>query len=159
MLAPLKRLEKVAYRVCGQSFGTSVDNKNVADHPFDARNIHPAIARVSKQLFDDGHYRQATLYAFIRIEERVQKDSSSNDMGFNLMMSAFNQDNPRIALNEMSDRSEQGEQRGYQHIFAGSMAGIRNPRAHSTTFPETMDECLDHLSLASALMRKLDNAE
>ena len=158
MVDPLKRLEKVAYRICGQSFGTSVEDRYETEHPFDARNIHPAIATVSKQLFDDGHYKQATLDAFIRIEERVKKESSLNEIGFNLMMSAFNEDKPKIALNKLSNESEKEEQRGHRHMFAGSMSGIRNPRAHSTTFPETMDECLDHLSLASALMRKIDNA-
>lgn len=157
MIDPLKRLEKVAYRICGQSFGTSVEDRYETDHPFDARNIHPAITTVSKLLFDDGHYRQATLDAFIRIEEQVKKKSSLNDTGFSLMMNAFNEDSPRIALNDLANTSETDEQKGYRHIFAGSMSGIRNPRAHTTTFPETMDECLDHLSIASALMRKIDN--
>lgn len=158
MIDPFKRLEQVAYRFYGQNFGTSSEDKYKSEHPFDARNIHPAITSVSRQLFDDGHYRQATLVAFIRIEERVREKSSIDDVtGFNLMMSAFNEDNPRIALNNLSNESEKDEQKGYRHIFAGSMSGVRNPRAHSTTFPETMDECLDHLSIASALMRKIDD--
>ena len=74
------------------------------------------------------------------------------------MMSAFNEENPKIALNMLCSPSKQDEQKGYRHIFAGSISGNRNPRAHSTTFPETMDECLDHLSIASALMRKIDNS-
>ena len=155
---PLKPLENIAYRICGKTFGIVSDDSYETDHPFDARNIHPAITAVSKQLFDDGHYRQASLYAFIRIEEQVREKSSFNDMGFNLMMSAFNEDKPIIALNNLSNTSERDEQKGYRHIFAGSMAGIRNPRAHSTTLPETMDECIDNLSIASALMRKLDHA-
>lgn len=158
MIDHFKRLEQVAYRIYGQNLGASSEDKYEREHPFDARNIHPAITSVSKQLFDDGHYSQATLVAFIRIEERVREESSIDATGFNLMMNAFNEDNPRIALNNLSNESEKNEQKGYRYIFAGSMSGVRNPRAHSTTFPETMDECLDHLSLASALMRKIDNA-
>lgn len=156
---PLKQIEDVAYRICGQSFGISVDDKHVIEHPFDARNIHPAITSVSKLLFDDGHYKLATLYAFIHIEERVKKKSSVEGAGFRLMMNVFNEEQPIIALNELSDDSERSEQKGYRYMFAGAMSGIRNPRAHSTTPHDTMDECLDHLSIASALMRKIDSAE
>ena len=74
------------------------------------------------------------------------------------MMNAFNEDNPEIALNSLSDASHTDEQKGYRFIFAGTMAGMRNPRAHNLDFTETIDECLDHLSIASALMRKLDGA-
>lgn len=157
MIDPLKHLEQVAYRICGQSFGSPVENRYETEHPFDAKNIHPAIATASKQLFDDGHYRQATLDAFIRFEERVRNEFKLDEIGFSLMMNAFDESNAKIALNSFSNTSERDEQKGYRHIFAGSMSGIRNPKAHSTTFPETMDECLDHLSIASALMRKIDN--
>ena len=155
---PLKQIEDVAYRICGQSFGISVDDKHVTEHPFDARNIHPAISRVSKEIFDNGHYREATLNAFIRIEERVKEKCSVEGIGFRLMMNVFNEENPQIALNELSDDSEMSEQKGYRHMFAGAMSGIRNPRAHSTLH-DTMNECLDHLSIASALMRKIDSTE
>lgn len=158
MVDALKQLEKVANRVYSASLGSTADKSYQIAHPFDARNIHQKIAEASKQLFDDGHYRQATFEAFIRIEERVRNASSINNTGFDLMMRAFNEGDPAIALNLLSNLSERDEQKGYRHMFAGSMSGIRNPRAHSI-FYETMDECLDHLSIASALMRKIDNAQ
>lgn len=154
----LHQLEEIAHRFRRKDFDGSNDESYEIDHPFDARNIHPAITRASKKLFDDGHYRQATLDAFIRIEEQVKNNCQINEIGFNLMMNAFNEDNPEIALNSLSDASHTDEQKGYRFIFAGTMAGIRNPRAHNLDFTETIDECLDHLSIASALMRKLDGA-
>lgn len=75
-----KKFTDLAYDLCGQNFGTIITSYD-AEHPFDQRNIHPAISRVSKQLFDDGHYKHATLDAFIRIEEEVKKKSSLNDEG------------------------------------------------------------------------------
>jgi len=158
MTDPLKRLEVLAYRIRGKNFGTFVNDRLVPDHPFDSRNIHPEISKASKQLFDDGYYRQATLDAFICLEDQTKKVSEINDAGFRLMMSAFNENNPKIKLNSLDDDSKKNEQEGYRHIFAGAMRGIRNLRAHSI-IPDTMNECLDHLSIASALMRKIDDAE
>ena len=48
MIDPFKRLEQVAYRIYGQNFGTSSGDKYESEHPFDSRNIHPAITKVSK---------------------------------------------------------------------------------------------------------------
>jgi len=41
---------------------------------------------------------------------------------------------------------------------AGAMLGIRNPRGHKTGMVDDPDVCLDHLSLASMLVRRLDEA-
>jgi hypothetical protein len=57
----------------------------------------------------------------------------------------------------MSNESERDEQSGFRFIFAGSMAAIRNPRGHEVNLPDTIDLCLDHLSFASVLLRRLDN--
>lgn len=127
-------------------------------HPFDQRNIHPEIYNASKALFDDGHYKQASLEAYILIDNVVKALSNNTETGRKLMMDAFNGNNPKIKLNTLSNESEENEQEGYKFIFAGSAVGIRNPRAHETGWPETLDECLDHLALASLLMRKLDQS-
>jgi hypothetical protein len=53
--------------------------------------------------------------------------------------------------------SETDEQRGYRHVFAGGMAAIRNPRGHAVNPVDPLQICLDHLSFASMLMRRLDD--
>ena len=50
------------------------------------------------------------------------------------------------------------EQRGYMDIFAGSMTGIRNPRAHEHDLADEPEVALELLVLANHLMRKLDAA-
>lgn len=65
-------------------------------HPFDERNIHPAISAVSVKLFDDGHYSQATFEAFKFLDLEVKKLSRINDSGFNLMMAALSETDPKI---------------------------------------------------------------
>jgi hypothetical protein len=38
------------------------------------------------------------------------------------------------------------------------MAGIRNPRGHLPSVVDDPDTCLDHLSLCSMLLRRLEQA-
>lgn len=75
------------------------------------------------------------------------------------MMKAFSEMSPLIRLNKLGNISERDEQEGYKFIFSGSLMAIRNPRGHETGLKESPTECLDHLSLASMLLRKLESAE
>ena len=127
------------------------------DHPFDERNIHPNIANVSKKLFDDGHYSQATFEAFKYIDKEVQKISKISESGYKLMMQVFSETSPKIKLTHLSNTSEIDEQLGYKFIFSGSVMAIRNPRGHEYSLKESPEQCLDHLSLASLLARRLDS--
>jgi uncharacterized protein (TIGR02391 family) len=133
--------------------------EGAAVHPFDERNIHPSIAKVSQKLFDNGHYPQATFEAFKYIDNQVKKVSGIQETGFKLMMQAFDENKPKIQLNDMSSMSDKDEQLGFRHMFAGSASGIRNPRGHDNDDdrPDTIDLCLDHLSVASVLLRTLEN--
>lgn len=128
------------------------------DHPFDLRNIHPDLPQRSRALFDDGYFAEATFEAFKFIEKEVKRVGNLSGNGFPLMMEAFNENNPSIALNSLLTESEVDEQKGYRHIFAGAQSGIRNPRGHGTDLEDSPDVCLDHLSLASVLLRRLDDA-
>jgi uncharacterized protein (TIGR02391 family) len=125
-------------------------------HPFDQRNIHPAIETVSKKLFDDGHYSQATFEAYKLIDKEVQKLAKNSESGVKLMMKAFSETTPLIQLTKLSNASEKDEQEGYKFIFAGSIMAIRNPRGHEVGLSDSLSQCLDHLSLASLLLRRLE---
>lgn len=125
-------------------------------HPFDERNIHPDIASVSFKLFDDGHYSQATFEAFKLLDQKVKTASKIEESGYKLMMAAFSETKPKILLNKLATSSEIDEQHGFKHIFAGAMSAIRNPRGHEI-LADPIDLCLDHLSFASVLLRRLDN--
>jgi uncharacterized protein (TIGR02391 family) len=113
---------------------------------------------VVRELFDDGHYAQATFEAFKYIDKCVQKNSASTESGFKLMMQAFDGSAPRIRLTQLSNKSETDEQEGFRFIFAGSDLAIRNPRAHEYGLADDPDLCLDHLSLASMLLRRLEQS-
>ncbi|MGO4726727.1 MULTISPECIES: TIGR02391 family protein [unclassified Inquilinus] len=125
-------------------------------HPFDERNIHPDISAVSLKLFDDGHYSQATFEAFKLLDNKVRDVSGIQDSGYKLMMAAFNENNPKVKLNDLLTTSDKDEQMGFRYVFAGSMSAIRNPRGHDI-LTDSIGLCLDHLSFASVLLRTFEN--
>jgi uncharacterized protein (TIGR02391 family) len=127
-------------------------------HPFDERNIHPKIDMASKLLYDDGHYSQATFEAYKLLDKVVQEISTIKQSGVKLMMQAFNEQSPVIKFSDLKTSSEKDEQEGYKFIFAGVMFAIRNPRGHEHGLIESPNQCLDHLSLASMLLRRLEGA-
>jgi len=125
-------------------------------HPFDERCVHHQLPAKVRKLFDDGHYAEATFEAFKYVDKVVQRLSSSHDTGQKLMMSVFSADNPKLKLTALSNTSEIDEQKGYQFLFSGAVMAIRNPRGHEVEFDDDPDTCLDHLSFASMLLRRLD---
>lgn len=156
MSSTLSVFERVT-RVAGElSYGAEEEGEQ--SHPFDERNIHPEIGKVSLKLFNNGHYSQATFEAFKYIDNSVKKLAGLNESGFKLMMAAFAEANPRIRLTALSTQSEIDEQAGFKFIFAGSMSAIRNPRGHEIT-TDPIDRCLDHLSFASVLLRRLEDRQ
>lgn len=149
-IASFERFVRAAGRL---SLGS--EQKASETHPFDERNIHPDISLVSLKLFDDGHYAQATFEAFKYLDNKVKRLSKLSSTGYKLMMAAFCEANPKIKLTALSSQSEMDEQLGYKHMFAGAMSAIRNPRGHDMT-TDSIDLCLDHLSFASVLLRRLE---
>lgn len=128
-------------------------------HPFDERDIHNKIHSTSKKLFDDAHYAQATFEAYKMLDKEVAALAKSDESGTKLMMNAFSEQHPLIRLTDLSNQSEKDEQQGYKFIFSGSVMAIRNPRGHEYGIKDTPTDCLDHLSLASMLLRRLERAK
>jgi len=129
-----------------------------ADHPFDLRSVHPDLPADVRQLFDNGHFAQATFEAFKYVDEEMQRISGSSDFGSSLMMKVLGGTPPAVALNPGMTVTEKSEQEGFKFLFAGAMLAIRNPRGHKCGIVDDPDTCLDHLSLASMLLRRLDDA-
>ncbi len=127
-------------------------------HPFESRNIHPDFPHKVRRLFDDGYFAEATFEAFKWVDKEVRRISGSHKFGHAMMMDVFNESTVVIALTPKVEQSEIDEQMGYKFIFAGSQSAIRNHRGHDTEVEDSLDQCLDHLALASLLVRRLDDA-
>ncbi|MDR3390720.1 MAG: TIGR02391 family protein [Sulfuriferula sp.] len=157
MADPWEQFQLVVRRV--QSITAARSEPAGGSHPFDDRNIHTRIQSTSKKLFDDGHYASATFEAYKLIDKEVSTLAKVSESGVKLMMKVFNEQSPIIRLTDMSSTSEKDEQEGYKFIFSGAVMAIRNPRGHEYGIRESPTECLDHLSLASLLLRRLENTK
>ena len=73
-------------------------------------------------------------------------------------MAALSESSPLVRLNPLVSQTEKDEQKGFQFLFAGGVMAIRNPRGHEITIKDDPDTCLDHLSFASFLLRRLETA-
>lgn len=151
--ARFERIVRSAY-----TFSDSSRTSIGTEHPFEARNIHPALPLEVRKLFDSGHCAQATFEALKFLDEDVQRISAETDFGKSLMLKVFSGSPPKLPLNRGLTPTDQSEQEGYRFIFAGAMAALRNPRGHKTGIFDDPDTCLDHLTLISMLLRKLEDA-
>src|SRR5271169_6805118 len=70
-------------------------------HPFDRRNIHPDLPAKVRELFDDGHFPEATSLAFKYLDKKVQEHSGLTESGLKLMMAAFDGATPKVKLNPL----------------------------------------------------------
>lgn len=157
MIDLLNRFESITRRAF-EFTSASPQEELVGVHPFDERNMHPDIASLTQKLFDDAHYAQATFEAYKFVDKKVSRLAGLSESGVKLMMRAFSEKSPLIKLTPLGTTSETDEQEGYKHIFSGSVMAIRNPRGHEPNMKETPTECLDHLSLASMLLRKIEKS-
>ena len=117
------------------------------------------LSRRTRTLFADGHYAASVERAFIYVENLVKTRSGlSGKYGAKLMRTVFSANDPFIALNARTTDSDRDEQLGYMDIFAGSMTGIRNPRAHESDWYDSAEEALELLVIANHLVRKIERA-
>jgi|ERR1035437_542677 uncharacterized protein (TIGR02391 family) len=126
---------------------------NATGSPYDILITEVPIIQASRQLFTDGHYSQAVEQAFKCVNNVVKDRSGSPDDGAKLMRGAFSANQPILMLNSLRTQSEKDEQQGYMDIMAGSMTGIRNPRAHEHQRVDAQSETLEMLVLANHLAR------
>ena len=122
--------------------------------------LHDSVVTVARSLFETGHYADAVFAAFRELNTVVKAKSgqrAGNRDGADLMTFAFSKENPWLILADRETESGRSEQLGYMHLFAGSMIGIRNPKAHANV-KITAERALHQLFLASLLFSKLDEA-
>lgn len=127
-------------------------------HPFDLHDVHRSLPVRVRELFDNGHYAEATFEACKYVDAEVQRLTASSSVGEALMMAAFNEAAPRISLTALATPTEKDEQRGYKFLFAGLVAAIRNPRGHQFNVRDGVDTCLEHLVFISHLLRRVEKA-
>jgi len=118
--------------------------------------IHPSIARVAKSRFETDHFGDSVESAFKELNDIIKKayviKIGKEEDGDNLMRKSFSVNGPVFFLGDMATESGKNIQQGYMDIFAGSMKGIRNPKAHANMEVDP-DEAWEMIVLGSHLMR------
>ena len=126
---------------------------------FDQLVTSDLLRQSSRALFADGHYARAVEEAFKCLNNAVKEKSGDTARdGAPLMRTVFSPNAPILKLNTLQSQSDRDEQQGYMDIFAGSMTGIRNPRAHEHSLVDAAEVALELLVLANHLMRKLNQS-
>lgn len=121
--------------------------------------VHPRIQVLARPRFEAGFFGDAVEASFKEVNDSVKRivlEREGRELdGAGLMTTAFSPQNPIIRLSELLSESDRGIQQGYMQIFAGSMTGIRNPKAHGNLNPDS-SKALHLIALASLLMHKVD---
>lgn len=130
--------------------------------------LHSVVGKASLRQLNSGHYKEAIQNAFVEVIEQVKKKTnypknrSGRELdGDDLMNRVFGCDGnskPIIAFNSLRRSLDKAEQRGIMYLFKG-IVGIRDKKAHLNFTQNDPQKTLEYLSLASLLMRLLDEGE
>lgn len=123
---------------------------------FDAMQFHRKVVEASRELFKDGHYRDAVYRAFVEVVNFVKRKAKSQLNGKKLMSTVFSPDNPEIRLNPLKTQTDRDEQEGFMYLFMGAVQGIRNPKAHENIIQNNPYIALQLIGFANLLIETVD---
>lgn len=126
---------------------------------YEGLDLHSEIERAAGKLYRDGHYANAIEDAVKVLNALVRMRSGRDDLdGTSLMQTVFSPNNPTLKFNDLADASDQDEQKGFMMMFAGAVAGLRNPRAHKL-IKDDPERALEFVAFISLLAKLLDGAK
>lgn len=145
-----------------------IASKNINTELFSQYQLHPTVKKVAFQQFQNGFYKEAILNAFVEVINYVKEKSghpkinkNGKDVeldGDDLMNKVFACDGdstPVIKFNNLTSSLDRAEQRGLMYLYKG-IVGIRDKKAHLNFIQNDPIRTIEYLSLASLLMRLLD---
>jgi uncharacterized protein (TIGR02391 family) len=139
----------------------SVEEVAVAPYRETWALLHPEIRELAKPRFEAGHFADAVEASLKHVNDlvkRVVREAGGTELdGADLMRQAFSVKKPYLQLADLRTESGRNEQQGYMEIFAGTMTGVRNPKAHANV-TITPERAMHLLTLASLLRHKLEEA-
>lgn len=135
--------------------GHAPTRKSYLDH----LNLHPRIADVATELFQDGYPWEAVFAASKALVNYVKERSGQHNLdGASLVRTVFSKNNPVLAFSDLKDQTDLDEQEGMMHLFEGAVLGIRNPGGHA--FPEGPEQrAVEYLSFISLLAYRVQEAK
>lgn len=123
----------------------------------DAYTLHPILLPDCKQMFIEGHINESVRKALERFEKTIQDLISIHDkQGSDLMATAFNENNPKIKLTNLSTSQEINKQLGFKLVSMGLMHWWRNNLSHGDEIQLPHHDALGRLIMISNLFHEVD---
>lgn len=123
------------------------------------RNIHPEILKYCKAELLQDNYFHAVFETTKGVAQYIRERTGVASDGSALVDEVFSLKNPLLAFNTLRTETEQSEHKGFTNLLKGFFGAVRNPHAHTPKIMwEGEIEAVDYLTLASMLMRKLEQA-
>lgn len=131
---------------------------------FTRYDFHQRVKDVAFQQFENNDFKGAIQNALVEVIDQVKvktghpKNANGRDLdGDDLMNHVFGCDNqkPKIRFNALKTGLDKAEQRGLMNLFKG-IVGVRDRKAHLNFIQQDPMKTIEYLSLASLLMRLLD---
>lgn len=148
--------------VMSEELGFGLSQQAEQDETFDWSLLHPEIQAIARKRFEAGLFADAVEASLKEVETKLKPTYKAargeEKSGAGLMCSIFSPVNPVLLLGDLSTVTGSDMQKGYMQIFAGTMTGIRNPKAHGNIEIDA-NRALHFLFLASLLMHKIDEAQ
>jgi len=126
---------------------------------YEGLELHKSIEKAASKLFRDGHYAHAIEDSVKALNSLVRLNSGiDNKDGTELMEFVFNPTTPVLKFNNLTDRQDKNEQKGFMMMFSGAVVGLRNPRAHKI-INDSPEMALEFIAFISMLASLADKAE
>ncbi|MGD0597579.1 MAG: TIGR02391 family protein [Sedimentisphaerales bacterium] len=123
------------------------------------RNIHPEVMKYCKAELLQDNYFHAVFEATKGVAQRIRERTGLDLDGAELVQKVFSVNSPLLAFNTLRTEQERNDHKGFSNLLTGFFGAVRNPRAHVPKILwEGEEEAADYLTLASLLMRKIEQA-
>ena len=124
------------------------------------RNVEPEVLEFCRAELLQDNYFHAVLEATKSVAAKIRTRTGLKSDGAELVQEALSGSSPRLCINTLQTKPEEGEQRGFVSLLTGLFGTFRNPVAHAPRieWPVSESDALDLLSLASYVIRRLNNA-
>jgi uncharacterized protein (TIGR02391 family) len=127
------------------------------------RKVHPDVLLFCKAELLQDNYFHAVFEATKSVAEKIREKAGLKEDGSVLVDLAFGlgeKKTPKLALNALSNESEESEHKGFANLLKGMFGMFRNTTGHAPKIKWPIEEetALDCLTLASLLHKTLDRS-
>jgi uncharacterized protein (TIGR02391 family) len=127
------------------------------------RKVHADVISFCRAEFLQENYFHAVFEATKSVAEKIRRKANVKGDGADIVDLAFGlgKSSPRLAINALSTKTEEDEQRGFSNLLKGMFGMFRNVTGHAPKihWEITEQDALDLLTIVSLIHRRLDVAQ